>query len=242
MFMLRIRFDTFCTVPVIASSAPMRRANWISQPSQACRLLACASRAIGVISMSEKRPESLSSCRNRSLRRASRSCSSGRAPLIAPSRLVSINSKSKTATDCATGSRGSSLLRARQTPPQNQHVTASGPSALRSDASVSVPGSCPKDFPPSMRRLLDGDEALPLQAFEYGERRRQQITALAVVPTPACDRRLDGDDQELGCHPFVTRFHCHSSLSRRLPIQSPLQPASWSTALVQKRKLRVVNQ
>src|SRR5215831_7208808 len=42
MFMLRIRFDTFCTVPVIASSAPMRRANWISQPSQACRLLACA--------------------------------------------------------------------------------------------------------------------------------------------------------------------------------------------------------
>src|SRR6516164_6825014 len=102
MFMLRIRFDTFCTVPVIASSAPMRRANWISQPSQACRLLACASLAIGVISMSEKRPEALSSCRNRSLRRASRSCSSGRAPLIAPSRLVSINSKSKTATDCAT--------------------------------------------------------------------------------------------------------------------------------------------
>src|SRR5215831_9385674 len=98
MFMLRIRFDTFCTVPVIASSAPMRRANWISQ---ARRLLACASRAIGVISMSEKRPEALSSCRNRSLRRASRSCSSGRAPLIAPSRLVSINSKSKTATDCA---------------------------------------------------------------------------------------------------------------------------------------------
>src|SRR5260221_855620 len=32
----------------------------------------------------------------------SRSCSSARAPLIAPSRLVSINSKSKTATDCAT--------------------------------------------------------------------------------------------------------------------------------------------
>jgi len=65
-----------------------------------------------------------------------------------------------------------------------------------------------------MRRLLDGDEALPLQAFEYSERRRQQFTALAVVPTPACDRRLDGDDQELGRHPFVTRFHCHGSLSR----------------------------
>src|SRR6516165_4663203 len=102
MFMLRIRFDTFCTVPVIASSAPIRRAKRISQPPQPCRLLACASRAIGVISTSEKRPESLSSCRNRSLRRASRSCSSGRAPRIAPSRLVSINSKSKTATDCAT--------------------------------------------------------------------------------------------------------------------------------------------
>src|SRR6516225_10444636 len=102
MFMLRIRFDTFCTVPVIASSAPIRRAKRISQPPQPCRLLACASRAIGVISTSEKRLESLSSCRNRSLRRASRSCSSGRAPLIAPSKLVSINSKSKTATDCAT--------------------------------------------------------------------------------------------------------------------------------------------
>src|SRR5262249_27692574 len=102
MFMLRIRFDTFCTVPVIASLAPMRWAKQISQPSQACRLLACASRAIGVISTSEKRPESLSSCRNRSLRWASRSCSSGRAPRIAPSRLVSINSKSKTAIDCAT--------------------------------------------------------------------------------------------------------------------------------------------
>jgi hypothetical protein len=30
--------------------------------------------------------------------------------------------------------------------------------------------------------------------------------------------------------------------ARRLPIQSLLQAASWSTALVQKRKLRVVNQ
>ena len=65
-----------------------------------------------------------------------------------------------------------------------------------------------------MRRLLDSDEALPLQAFEYSERRRQQFTALAVVPTPAYDRRLDGDDQELGRHPFVIRFHCHGSLSR----------------------------
>src|SRR5262249_13630413 len=102
MFMLRIRFDTFCTVPVIASSAPIRRAKRISQPPQPCRLLACASRAISVISTSEKRPESPSSCRNRSLRRASRSCSSGRAPLTAPSRLVSINSKPKTATDCLT--------------------------------------------------------------------------------------------------------------------------------------------
>jgi hypothetical protein len=53
MFMLRIRFDTFCTVPVIASSAPMRRAKRISQPPQACRLLACASFAIGVISTSK---------------------------------------------------------------------------------------------------------------------------------------------------------------------------------------------
>jgi hypothetical protein len=43
-------FDTFCTVPVIASSAPMRRANWISQPPQglqvACLRLACDWRVI----------------------------------------------------------------------------------------------------------------------------------------------------------------------------------------------------
>src|SRR5262252_8601109 len=58
-----------------------------------------------------------------------------------------------------------------------------------------------------MRRLLDSDEALPLQAFEHSERRRQQFAALAVVPTPACDRRLDDGDQELGCCPSVTRFH-----------------------------------
>jgi hypothetical protein len=32
MFMLRIRFDTFCTVPVIASSAPMRWAKTNSRP------------------------------------------------------------------------------------------------------------------------------------------------------------------------------------------------------------------
>src|SRR6516162_6932792 len=207
MFMLRIRFDTFCTVPVIASSAPMRRANWISQPPQACRLLACTSRAIGVISTSENRPESLSSCPSWSLRRASRSCSSGRTPRIAPSRLVSISSKSKTATDCATVGRWFDPSRDHQIHPQNQYIKE----RTRNDTNeaLPVPVPCPKDFPPSMRRLLDGDEALPVQAFEYGERRRQQFTALAVVPTPACDRRLDGDDQELGRHPFVTRLHCH---------------------------------
>ena len=55
--------------------------------------------------------------------------------------------------------------------------------------------------------LLDGHETVPLQAFEHSERRRQQFAALAVVPTPACDRRLDDGDQELGCCPSVTRFH-----------------------------------
>src|SRR5262249_18776125 len=75
---------------------------------------------------------------------------------------------------------------------------------------------------PSMRQPLDGDEALPLQAFEYSERRRQQFTALAVVPTPACDRRLDGDDQELGRHPFVTRLHCHARHLRRHAAAHPI--------------------
>jgi hypothetical protein len=57
----------------------MRRANWISQPPQACRLLACASLAIGVISTSENRPEALSSCRNsRSARQSAESRSSDR--------------------------------------------------------------------------------------------------------------------------------------------------------------------
>jgi len=77
-----------------------------------------------------------------------------------------------------------------------------------------------------MRQPLDGDEALPLQAFEYSERRRQQFTALAVVPTPACDRRLDGDDQELGRHPFVTRLHCHARSLRRQAAAHPIAFAS----------------
>ena len=77
-----------------------------------------------------------------------------------------------------------------------------------------------------MRQPLDGDEALPLQAFEYSERRRQQFTALAVVPTPACDRRLDGDDQELGRHPFVTRLHCDARSLRRQAAAHPIAFAS----------------
>src|SRR5262249_41736225 len=56
-------------------------------------------------------------------------------------------------------------------------------------------------------RRLDGHEALPLQALEYRERRRQWLTALAVMPAPVRDRRLDDGDQELGRLPSVTRFH-----------------------------------
>ena len=56
-------------------------------------------------------------------------------------------------------------------------------------------------------RLLDGHEALPLQALEHSERRGQQLTLLAVMSPPARDRRFDGGDQELGRRPFVTRFH-----------------------------------
>jgi hypothetical protein len=65
-------------------------------------------------------------------------------------------------------------------------------------------------------RLLDGHEAFALQALEHRERRRQQFTALAVVPTPARDRRLDGGNQERGRCLSVTRLHCHArSLCRR---------------------------
>jgi len=38
---------------------------------------------------------------------------------------------------------------------------------------------------------------------------RQQLTTFNVVPTAACDRRLDGSDQKLGRRPSVTRrLHC----------------------------------
>jgi hypothetical protein len=64
------------------------------------------------------------------------------------------------------------------------------------------------------------------------------------VPTPACDRRLDGDDQELGRHPFVIRLHCHARSLRRQAAAHPIAFASSILVdrLVQKRKLRVVNQ
>ena len=91
---------------------------------------------------------------------------------------------------------------------QGVDQTAQGSVMLRlSQINVALVRQTPSFRLPSMRQPLDDDEALPLQAFEYSERRRQQFTALAVVPTPACDRRLDGDDQELGRHPFVTRLH-----------------------------------
>src|SRR6516165_8629043 len=61
--------------------------------------------------------------------------------------------------------------------------------------------------PASMPGFLDGDEAFALQAFDHSKRRRQQLAAFAVMPTSACDRRLDAGDQELGHYPFVTRLH-----------------------------------
>ena len=73
------------------------------------------------------------------------------------------------------------------------------------------------------RWLLDGDEALPLQALEHRKRRRQWFTALAAMPAPVCDRHLDEGGQELGRRLFVIRcLHCgvqkaagdHASRSR----------------------------
>jgi len=57
--------------------------------------------------------------------------------------------------------------------------------------------------------LLDGHEALPLQALEHRERRRQWFTALAVMPAPVRDRYLHESGQELGRCPSTTRrLHC----------------------------------
>src|SRR6516164_5723928 len=93
-----------------------------------------------------------------------------------------------------------------------------------------------------MRQPLDGDEALPLQAFEYSERRRQQFTALAVVPRAIAASMVTIRNSAVT--PLSLDFIATPAAyaARRLPIQSLLQAASWSTALVQKRKLRVVNQ
>jgi hypothetical protein len=55
--------------------------------------------------------------------------------------------------------------------------------------------------------FLDRDEAFALQAFDHSKRRRQQLAAFAVMPTSACDRRLDAGGQELDHYPFVTRLH-----------------------------------
>ena len=62
--------------------------------------------------------------------------------------------------------------------------------------------------------FLDRDEAFALQAFDHSKRRRQQLAAFAVMPTSACDRRLDAGDQELGHYPFVTRLHWQFSRIR----------------------------
>src|SRR5215831_14504286 len=58
--------------------------------------------------------------------------------------------------------------------------------------------------------LLDGHEALPLQALEHREHRRQWFPARAVMPAPVRDRDLDEGGQELGRRPLVTRLHCHA--------------------------------
>src|SRR5262245_65276267 len=75
-------------------------------------------------------------------------------------------------------------------------------------------------------RLLDGDEALPLQALEHRKRRRQWLTALAVMPTPVRDRRLDNGDQELGRRLSVTRFHRRAADPGEPFIQKSPEPSA----------------
>jgi hypothetical protein len=38
-----------------------------------------------------------------------------------------------------------------------------------------------------------------------------------VMPTAACDRRLDGGDQQLGYYPFITRLHCQFGATSGVP-------------------------
>ena len=49
-----------------------------------------------------------------------------------------------------------------------------------------------------MRRLLDGDKALALQAFEDSKRRRQELAALTEIFAAARNCSLDASDQQLG--------------------------------------------
>ena len=69
-------------------------------------------------------------------------------------------------------------------------------------------------------------EAFPLQAFEHSERRRQQFAGLAIVRTPACDRRLDDGDQELSRRPSVTRFHRRAADPGEPFIQKSPEPSA----------------
>src|SRR5262245_39114706 len=144
MFTFRIRFDTFCTVPVIAISAPRRLAKLVSQPPQACRLLPRASLATGVMSRSVNRPDSASRRRNWSLRRTRRACSSARGPLVSPSRLVSINSKSNAATVCAS-------LEAHATPIKTHDIAAYD--AIRTIAPRRAKPQCAQELWPIDHRL-----------------------------------------------------------------------------------------
>src|SRR5215831_2527554 len=75
-------------------------------------------------------------------------------------------------------------------------------------------------------RLLDGHETFPLQALEHRKRRRQWLTALAVMPTPVRDRRLDNGDQELGRRLSVTRFHRRAADPGEPFIQKSPEPSA----------------
>jgi hypothetical protein len=54
--------------------------------------------------------------------------------------------------------------------------------------------------------LLDGNEALPLQAFEHRQHRHQWFATLTVMPAPVRDRYLNEGSQELSRRGSVIRF------------------------------------
>src|SRR6267142_434289 len=129
MLMLRMRFETFCTTPVMARSAPTCCAYCTSQPPQACKLLPCAAALTGAMSRTANFPDSASALRNWSPALISRRCSSVRGPSTSPCRLVSTSSKSNTATLSGPARAGADIVSVNAMRTKTDFMCGTGKSA-----------------------------------------------------------------------------------------------------------------